>query len=159
MENATKCRKKDPDNCFFFTGLNGNTRWHIREKYGTITSSYEKRRIAMVRKAEIKKVEGLRGGVGRLEMHHILKPEELNGHGRMYAMVKMEPHSTIGFHEHIGETEPYYVVSGHGTFIDNEKNRIPVGPDDVCLIECGQSHGFENNSDEELILMALVYNE
>lgn len=113
----------------------------------------------MVRKAEIKKVEGLRGGVGRLEMHHILKPEELNGHGRMYAMVKMEPHSTIGFHEHIGETEPYYVVSGHGTFIDNEKNRIPVGPDDVCLIECGQSHGFENNSDEELILMALVYNE
>lgn len=33
----------------------------------------------MVRKAEIKVVEGLRGGKGRLEMHHILKPEELNG--------------------------------------------------------------------------------
>ena len=31
----------------------------------------------MVRKAEIKVVEGLRGGKGRLEMHHILKPEEL----------------------------------------------------------------------------------
>ena len=39
----------------------------------------------MVRKAEIKTVEGLRGGKGKLEMHHILKPEELNGHGRMYA--------------------------------------------------------------------------
>ena len=37
----------------------------------------------MVRKAEIKKVEGLRGGSGVLEMHHILKPEELNGHGRL----------------------------------------------------------------------------
>lgn len=33
----------------------------------------------MVRKAEIKTVEGLRGGKGKLEMHHILKPEELNG--------------------------------------------------------------------------------
>ena len=113
----------------------------------------------MVRKAEIKTVEGLRGGKGRLEMHHILKPEELNGHGRMYALVKMEPHSSIGFHEHIGETEPYYVISGHGIFIDNDGSRIPVGPDDVCLIECGPSHGFENDSDEELVMMALVYNE
>lgn len=53
----------------------------------------------MVRKAEIKTVEGLRGGKGKLEMHHILKPEELNGHGRMYALVKMEPHSSIGVHD------------------------------------------------------------
>ena len=35
----------------------------------------------MVRKAEVKVVEGLRGGAGKLTMHHILKPEELNGHG------------------------------------------------------------------------------
>ena len=97
----------------------------------------------MVRKAEIKTVEGLRGGKGKLEMHHILKPEELNGHGRMYALVKMEPHSSIG----------------HGTFIDHDGSRIPVGPDDVCIIECGQHHGFENDSDEELVMMALVYNE
>ena len=105
----------------------------------------------MVRKAEIKTAENLRGGVGKLEMHHILKPEELNGHGRLYALIKMEPHSSIGYHEHLGETEPYYIVSGHGTFIDHDQTRIPVGPDDVCLIACGQSHGFENDSDEELV--------
>ena len=51
------------------------------------------------------------------------------------------------------------MISGHGIFIDNDGSRIPVGPDDVCLIECGQSHGFENDSDEELVMMALVYNE
>ena len=68
-------------------------------------------------------------------------------------------HSSIGYHEHLGETEPYYIVSGHGTFIDHDQTRIPVGPDDVCLIACGQSHGFENDSDEELVMMALVYNE
>ena len=80
----------------------------------------------MVRKAEIVNVEGLRGGVGRLEMHHILKKEELNG---------------------------------HGTFIDHDRTRIPVGPGDVCMIACGQGHALENDSDEELVLMALVYNE
>lgn len=129
-------------------------------KYDILSTCKDrKENICMVRKAEIKKVEGLRGGNGILEMHHILKPEELNGHGRLYALVKMEPHSSIGYHEHIGETEPYYVISGHGVFIDHEKNRIPVGPDDVCLIACGESHGFENDSDEELVMMALVYNE
>lgn len=118
-----------------------------------------KEKEKMVRKAKIKVVEGLKGGVGKLEMHHILEPEELNGHGRLYALVRMEPHSSIGYHEHMGETEPYYVLSGHGIFIDNDKNRIPVGPDDVCLIECGQGHGFENDSEEELVMMALVYKE
>ncbi|MCD8249557.1 MAG: cupin domain-containing protein [Lachnospiraceae bacterium] len=113
----------------------------------------------MVRKAEITLSKNARGGEGTLEMHHILKPEELNGHGRFYAMVKFPPHSSIGVHEHIGETEPYYILSGHGIFIDNDGSRIPVGPGDVCLIECGQSHGLENNSDEELRLMALIYNE
>ena len=113
----------------------------------------------MVRKTTTRVVEGARGGAGSVEFHDIISAEEMNGHGRLYALVKMEPHSSIGYHEHVGETEPYYVISGHGTFIDHEKNRIPVGPDDVCLIECGQSHGFENNSDEELVLMALVYNE
>ncbi len=119
----------------------------------------ERKRKKMVRKAKIKVVEGLKGGVGKLEMHHILEPEELNGHGRLYALVRMEPYSSIGYHEHMGETEPYYVLSGHGIFIDNDKNRIPVGPDDVCLIECGQGHGFENDSEEELVMMALVYKE
>jgi len=113
----------------------------------------------MVRKAEIKKVEHLQGGEGCVFIHSILKTEELNGHGRMYAMVRMEPHSSIGYHQHMKETEPYYILSGHGIFIDNEKNRISVGPGDVCLIECGQSHGIENTSDEELVMMALIYNE
>lgn len=51
----------------------------------------------------------------------------------------------------------YFPVMEH--LIDHDGSRIPVGPDDVCIIECGQHHGFENDSDEELVMMALVYNE
>ena len=43
----------------------------------------------MVRKAKIKTAENLRGGNGRLEMHHILEAEELNGHGRLYALIQI----------------------------------------------------------------------
>ena len=113
----------------------------------------------MVRKTEVKMVEGLRGGKGTAEVHHIVTAEELRGHGKMYAKVVLAPHSSVGYHQHVGDTEPYYIHSGHGVFIDNDGSRIPVGPEDVCIIECGQSHGMENNSDEELVMMALVYNE
>lgn len=113
----------------------------------------------MVRKARVKVEEHLRGGDGTCVMHHVLEPEEFHGHGRVFAKIVIKPHSGIGWHQHVGETEPYYILSGHGIFVDNDKKEIPVGPEDVCLIECGQSHAFINNTDEDVVMMALVYNE
>ena len=63
----------------------------------------------MVRKTEVKKVEGLRGGKGTAEVHHIVTAEELRGHGKMYAKVVLAPHSSVGYHQHVGDTEPYYI--------------------------------------------------
>ena len=58
----------------------------------------------------------------------------------------------------MGETEPFYILEGHGTFVEDDGTRVEVGPGDVCLIEPGQSHSMENNSDEDLVFMALIYN-
>lgn len=113
----------------------------------------------MVRKTDVKIVEGLRGGDGSVELRHIVSREELNGHGSMYAHVVLRPHSSIGRHQHLGNTEPYYILKGNGVFVDNDGSRTDVGPGDCCIIECGQSHAIENNTDEELEFMALVYNE
>ncbi len=113
----------------------------------------------MVRKADIKIVEGLRGGKGQVEFHHIVSKEELNGHGSMYAMGILKPGCSVGYHQHVGNTEPYFILSGKGIFVDNDGSRIPVGPGDVCYIEVGQSHGLENASEsEDLVFMALIYN-
>ncbi len=113
----------------------------------------------MVRKTSVSVKENMRGGDGSCVMYNILEPEELRGHGRLYAKVVVKPHSSIGLHQHIGETEPYYILSGHGIFVDDDGSRIPVGPEDVCLIEVGQSHAFINDTDEDVVMMALVYNE
>lgn len=113
----------------------------------------------MVRKTDVKVVEGLRGGNGTVELHHIVSKEELNGHGTMYAHVIIKPHSSIGLHQHVGNTEPYYIIKGRGVFVDNDGSRIDVGPGDCCIIEVGQSHAMENNTDEDLEMIALVYNE
>lgn len=113
----------------------------------------------MVRKTDVKIVEGLRGGNGTIELRHIVTKEELNGHGNMYAHVIVKPHSSIGWHQHVGNTEPYYILKGNGVFVDNDGSRIDVGPGDCCIIEVGQSHAMENNTDEDLEMIALVYNE
>lgn len=112
----------------------------------------------MVRKANIVEVNGLAGGEGTATVHHIVPAKDLYGHGRMYAKVVLHPHSSVGWHQHVDETEPYYILEGNGIFIDNDKSRNPVGPGDVCAIIPGQCHSLLNESDtEDLVFMALIH--
>lgn len=113
----------------------------------------------MVRKTVKEIKQEVRGGKGEVEFEHILTAEELNGHGSMYAKVRLKPGCSIGFHQHIGNTEPYFVLEGHGTFVDHDGTRTEIEPGDVCVIEVGQGHSIENNSEKDLVFMALIYNE
>lgn len=113
----------------------------------------------MIRKTETVFVPNLRGGEGTIEIRHILSKDELMGHGTMYAHVVIPPHSSLGFHQHVGNTEPYYVLKGNGIFVDNDGSRTEIHPGDVCVIEVGQSHAVENPNEEPLEIMALVINE
>lgn len=113
----------------------------------------------MIRKANVVKVEGLAGGKGAATLHHIVSKEELCGAGRMYAKVSLEPGASVGWHRHTGETEPYYILSGKGIFVDNDESRTEVEPGDCCVIRDGQCHSIENASDtEDLVFMALIHN-
>ncbi len=112
----------------------------------------------MVRKTTSEVREKMRGGNGQVEFEHVLSKEELNGVGRLYAKIRLKPGCSIGRHQHVGETEPFYVLEGHGTFVEDDGTRVEVGPGDVCIIEPGQSHSMENNTDEDLVFMALIYN-
>ncbi len=103
-------------------------------------------------------VEGLGGGKGTAHLYHILNKDQLGGIGRLYARVVLDPGVSVGWHKHSGETEPYYILSGEGTFIDNDGSRNTVHAGDICTIENNQFHSIENNSDKPLEFMALIYN-
>ena len=45
---------------------------------------------------------------------HILGEKELNGKCGLYAEVVIEPGCSLGYHEHHGESETYYILSGEG---------------------------------------------
>lgn len=113
----------------------------------------------MIRRFECEARENMRGGNGTVYIYPVLPKEELYGHGRLYAKVVMPPGSSIGVHEHIHETEPYYILEGEATFIDENGDRVPVSAGDSCTILPGQSHGIENTSDKDMVMMALIYND
>lgn len=100
----------------------------------------------MIKKERVVTVEGLRDGKGSVEIHHILEGEDLMGHGTMFARVIVKPHSSIGWHQHVGNTEPYYILNGVGTFVDNDgiKNRGYI-PADALLHQCWSMAAMENN--------------
>lgn len=88
----------------------------------------------MIRKPEGIIKEHAQGGEGSVEFFHVLNADELMGHGTLYAKVVVKPHSSIGYHQHAGNTEPYYILKGRGIFTDNDGTRTEVGPGDACLI-------------------------
>ena len=101
--------------------------------------------------------EHMRDGRGTVTVHDVLSKEDLCGHGRLYARIVIPAGASIGWHIHEGETEPYYILKGEGTFIDNDHVAHTVHAGDVCTIQEGQGHAMENNSDEDLEMMALIY--
>lgn len=112
----------------------------------------------MVRKAQKVEKKNLGGGKGSADVYNVVSEEELYGHGRLYGKVVLKPGSSVGWHQHVDETEPYYILEGQGVFVDNDGSRTKVGPGDVCVIEPGQYHSIENASDENnLVFMALIY--
>ncbi len=133
----------------------GKSFYHVVKE---ITDIYQKGGTTMIRHEETKYREHMRDGRGTVTVHDILTKEELCGHGRLYARLVLPAGASIGWHTHEGETEPYYILKGEGTFIDNDHQPHIVHAGDVCLIEDGQGHAIENNSDSDLEIMALIYN-
>ncbi|WNF38557.1 cupin domain-containing protein [Bacillaceae bacterium IKA-2] len=114
----------------------------------------------MIRKTDEKIIiENPHGGVGRIQIYKVLNAGDNVGNISLFAKVIINAHTTIGYHQHIGEAEAYYVLKGEGFFLNNKKERVPVKAGDLCLIEVGESHGMENPNENEMEIIALVYPE
>ena len=61
----------------------------------------------------------------------------------------------LSFHEHHGETETYYILSGEGSYNDGEKS-FPVKTGDVTFCPDGSGHALDNTGDTDLVFMALI---
>lgn len=106
---------------------------------------------------EVKVFENHLGGRGRMTTEPLLDEEQLNGKCGLYAKVTIDPGASLGVHEHHGETETYYILSGEGIYEDNGE-KTPAKPGDVFFCKDGGSHGIECTGAEPLVFMALIIN-
>ena len=95
------------------------------------------------------------GGDGEVKIEHILGEKQLNGKCGLYAEVTIEPGSSLGFHEHHGESETYYIISGKGEYDDDGVKRT-VSAGDMTFTPDGHGHGLKCLGDEPVVFMALI---
>ena len=103
----------------------------------------------------IEKIENMCGGEGCVVIKHILGKEELNGKCGLYAEVTIGKGCSLGYHEHHGESETYYILSGKGIYSDNGELRM-VEAGDMTFTPDGKGHALTNAGEENLVFMALI---
>ena len=104
---------------------------------------------------ELVKVEHVNGGAGFITREQLVSSEEVGEACRMYAKISVLPNCEIGYHEHHGESETYYIIQGQGEYNDNGKYR-PVKAGDITFTPDNHGHGLANTGNTDLVFMALI---
>ncbi len=99
----------------------------------------------------------VRGGTGIMEKHEILTSDEMYGSNKLFGKMVLRKGASIGLHQHVNESEAYYILSGTGLFTEDDNTPQSCGPGDICFIEEGHSHALANTGDGPLEFIALVY--
>ena len=79
---------------------------------------------------------------------------EMYEKGRVFAHTTVDPGSKIGVHQHKGDAETYYIMSGSGKYYDNG-TVVDVHPGDVFFCADGESHSIEAIG-EPIEMIALI---
>lgn len=98
------------------------------------------------------------GGKGRMKLEKLLAPAEMKDKCGLYARVTLPPGAVLGYHEHHGNNECYFMLSGEGVYDDNGvKRTIKAG--DVTWTPDGSGHGLSNEDGKgDVVFMALIIN-
>lgn len=89
-----------------------------------------------------------------MSMEHLLPKNQVKNIG-LYGRVVLKPLQSVEYHVHTGEIESYYILSGTGLYNDNG-NTVPVKAGDVTYTADGNGHGITNNTNEDLVFLALI---
>ena len=74
----------------------------------------------MLPKIPPKIIEHANGGKGRIILQPIAGPDILKDKCRVYVKATLEKGCSMGVHQHKGDGEIYYILSGHGLYTDND---------------------------------------
>ncbi|MBQ0146687.1 MAG: cupin domain-containing protein [Lachnospiraceae bacterium] len=112
----------------------------------------------MIRKAEDCNKDtrvSMRGGQGEVHLTALATKEELLNHARMHSVIELPAGSGIGYHEHAGETEIFYILEGEPVYSDNG-TEVTLHAGDVAICPPGEGHSISNNTESAVRMVATI---
>jgi len=95
------------------------------------------------------------GGPGSVHFTKIVDAAGLYDKGRLFNIGVLEPGSAVGYHDHHGEIEIYYILEGEGVYNDNGVD-FPIKAGDVAVCNDGEGHALTNTGKANLRMVALI---
>lgn len=97
----------------------------------------------------------LKGGKDTVRLIHFLEQENALGTGRLFGISIIPPNGSIGYHQHSGDFETYYILKGSAKVVDNGvEGRLMPG--DAMLCGDGDFHSIENDGEIDLEYVAVI---
>jgi len=103
----------------------------------------------------LRPVTGAHGGKGTLLFRRLWGDESFKTNWAWVDHVVLPPGTSIGYHQHNGVEEIYYVLSGRGKITVND-HTWEVGPNDATPCTLHDSHGIFNNTDKDLEIFVVA---
>ena len=104
------------------------------------------------RKTEIK--EKMRDGEGAAQITYFVDTEN-EKHTRMLGEITLNKDCSIGYHQHVNETEYFFIVSGAG-IVNDDGRETEVRAGDTIITGNGASHSIMNKNAEPLVFHAVI---
>lgn len=101
--------------------------------------------------------ERMREGNGTVQIRTFLPKEEACETGRMFGVITLKPGCSIGYHEHQGEFEVFYVVKGTVKITEDGKEYV-LHAGDSSQCKSGSSHSAENIGNDDAEIVAVILN-
>lgn len=100
------------------------------------------------------KKEKLRGGTGYASFRDLVEEGSVK-HCRLFSEIVLQKGCSIGEHDHVDETEYYWITEGEGIVTEAEgETRVTKG--DMVITGGGASHAIRNEQDAPLKFLAVI---
>ncbi len=98
--------------------------------------------------------EKMRGGDGTIVVTHHAEKKDMK-HCRLFCEMNIPPGGSVGEHDHVNETEYYFVKEGIGIVVDDGVDK-KVGCGDMIITGGGASHSIRNMGTTPLVITAVI---
>ncbi|MCD7975469.1 MAG: cupin domain-containing protein [Phascolarctobacterium sp.] len=95
------------------------------------------------------------GGEGEVVIEHIIDEAVYGGKVSLFTRCLLKPGCSLGYHEHKGNSETYFILKGNPTYND-DGTLVELKPGDTTFCPEGTSHGIANNMDSDVVFVAII---